>query len=206
MAHECGKAAMRRAHDPAFGCHYFVGNGLDVGGGYDPLSNYRHLFPLMGEVRNWDMDDGDAQDLAGVPDDSFDFVHSSHSLEHMRNPFSALGRWLDVTKPGGYVVVLVPDEDLYEQGVWPSTFNGDHKRSFTICKLVPEHRLSEATVNVTRLVDEFAGVAECKRIVQLHASFREDWPRADQTRTPVGECAIEFVLRKRPVALADVSR
>ena len=196
MAHECGKAAMRRAMDPAFTCHYFKGNGLDVGGGYDPLSNYRHLFPLMGDVRNWDVEDGDAQELQGVPDDSFDFVHSSHSLEHMRNPNAAIFHWLRVTKPGGYVVVLVPDEDLYEQRVWPSTFNPDHKRSFTIAK-DPGASWSPASCNVIDLVRDFAHRAECKRIVQLHASFREDWPRADQTRTPVGECAIEFVLKKR---------
>jgi hypothetical protein len=30
--------------------------------------------------------------------------------------------------------VIVPDEDLYEQGVWPSRFNPDHKWTFTIAK------------------------------------------------------------------------
>jgi hypothetical protein len=28
----------------------------------------------------------------------------------------------------------VPDEDLYEQGVWPSRFNAGHRWSFTIHK------------------------------------------------------------------------
>jgi hypothetical protein len=27
--------------------------------------------------------------------------------------------------------VLVPDYELYEQGVWPSTFNSDHRHQFT---------------------------------------------------------------------------
>jgi hypothetical protein len=30
--------------------------------------------------------------------------------------------------------VIVPDEDLYEQGIWPSRFNSDHKWTFTIAK------------------------------------------------------------------------
>jgi hypothetical protein len=39
-----------------------------------------------------------------------------------------------VLKPGGHLVCLVPDEDLYEQGMFPSTFNDDHKRTLTIAK------------------------------------------------------------------------
>jgi len=30
--------------------------------------------------------------------------------------------------------ILVPDEDLYEQGYWLSLFNHDHKATFTISK------------------------------------------------------------------------
>jgi hypothetical protein len=32
---------------------------------------------------------------------------------------------------------------------------------------------------------------------QLSATYRFDLPRYDQTLTPVGECGIEFVIRKR---------
>jgi hypothetical protein len=38
-------------------------------------------------------------------------------------------------KPGGFLFFIVPDEDLYEQGVFPSRFNADHKATFTICKI-----------------------------------------------------------------------
>jgi predicted SAM-dependent methyltransferase len=127
MSHEASKAALRRLHDPAFMARYMVGHALDVGAGEDGLSKQMHLWPLLRSVRDWDVGDGDAQTLDGVPDGSFDLVHSSHSLEHMRGVVGALDRWLDVTKPGGHVVVLVPDEDMYEQGQYPSTFNPDHK-------------------------------------------------------------------------------
>ncbi len=42
--------------------------------------------------------------------------------------------WLRVLKPGGHLVVTIPEEDLYEQGRFPSTFNLDHKWTFTIHK------------------------------------------------------------------------
>jgi hypothetical protein len=28
------------------------------------------------------------------------------------------------------MIIVVPDEDLYEQGIWPSMFNSDHKATF----------------------------------------------------------------------------
>ena len=36
----------RRAYDSRFATRYFVGNGLDVGGGHDSLALYTELFPL----------------------------------------------------------------------------------------------------------------------------------------------------------------
>jgi len=37
-----------------------------------------------------------------------------------------------LVKPGGYLVTVVPDEDLYEQFNWPSIFNQDHKVTFRL--------------------------------------------------------------------------
>lgn len=42
--------------------------------------------------------------------------------------------WFALVKPGGHLIVIVPDEDLYEQGHFPSIFNNDHKSTFTISK------------------------------------------------------------------------
>ena len=38
-------------------------------------------------------------------------------------------------KPGGYLILVVRDEDLYEQGIWPSIFNTDHKATFRLDKV-----------------------------------------------------------------------
>lgn len=194
MPFECGKAAMRRLHEPGFGTRYFVGDGIDVGGGYDPLWSYRELFPAIRSCRNWDLADGDAQEMAGVPDDTFDFVHSSHCLEHMVDPFEALANWFRILRPGGHLVVLVPDEDLYEQGVWPSTWNSDHKRTFTLYK---HDSWSPASTNVFELVASLGACAEPLKLQRLDVSFI--WgtdQRIDQTQMVTGECAIEFIVRK----------
>ncbi len=169
---------------------------MDVGSGHDPLEAYRGLWPGMVSVRSWDVGDGDAQRLAGVAEGVYDFVHSSHSLEHMADPLEALRNWVRVVRPGGYVVVVVPDEDMYEQGVWPSTFNADHRHSFTVAK---RGSWSPASVNVTGLVEGVADVAECVSLLLLDATFVPGRGRSDRTQSVLGESAIEFVLRKRGV-------
>ncbi len=192
---ECSKSIQRRLSDSNFVRRYFVGDGLDVGGKPDPLSLYRELFPLMDSVKTWDWDDGDAQLLAGVPDESFSFVHSSHCLEHLVDPSEGLRNWFRVLREGGHLVISVPDEDLYEQGVFPSTFNRDHRWTFTIFKT---RSWSDRSLNILDLIRVLSDAAEPVRIEQLSASYRFDLPRFDQTLTPVGECGIEFVIRKRP--------
>jgi SAM-dependent methyltransferase len=195
MPYECGKAVMRRLHEPGFGTRYFVGAGLDIGAGPDGLSHYQDLFPAITSVRDWDLPDGDAQLLASVPEAAYDFVHSSHCLEHMRDPAEALQHWFRVVKPLGHLIVLVPDEDLYEQGVWPSTFNSDHKRTFTIHK---PGSWSPVSTNVTDLLATLGPRAKVIKLQLLDLTFRYHAPRVDQTGSIVGECAIEFIVRKLP--------
>lgn len=192
---ECSKSITRRLSDPNFTNRYFAGRGLDIGGKPDPLALYRQLFCQMVEVRTWDWEDGDAQFLASVKDCEFDFVHSSHCLEHLVDPLEGIQNWLRVVRPGGYLVVTVPDEDLYEQGVFPSTFNRDHKWTFTIYKT---RSWSGRSLNVIDIVRGLGESAELVRVEQLSSTYRFDLPRYDQTLTPVGECGIEIVIRKRP--------
>ena len=191
---ECSKSIQRRLSDSNFLRRYFNGDGLDIGGKPDPLLLYKELFPLLRSMRTWDWEDGDAQLLHGVGDSSFDFVHSSHCLEHLIDPTEGLRNWLRVVRKGGYLVITVPDEDLYEQGVFPSTFNKDHKWTFTIFK---HTSWSNRSINILDLVRNLVDEAELVRVEQLSATYRFDLPRYDQTLTPVGECGIEFVIRKR---------
>lgn len=194
---ECSKSIQRRLADSNFLRRYFVGEGLDIGGKPDPLLLYKELFPLMRSVRTWDWEDGDAQFLKGVADGSLGFVHSSHCLEHLVDPAEGLRNWFRVVKESGYLVITVPDEDLYEQGVFPSTFNRDHKWTFTIFKT---KSWCYNSINLLDIVRELGHAAEVVKIEQLSATYRFDLPRFDQTLTPVAECGIELVIRKRPVA------
>lgn len=104
---------------------WLKGDGLDIGCGPDPI---------VPGVRAFDVGDGDANEILHHVSGSFDFVFSSHCLEHMRDPADALRQWWQLVRPGGLLIVIVPDEDLYEQGYFPSLFNSDHKATFTISK------------------------------------------------------------------------
>ena len=197
--HESSKSIFHKIKDSRYATRYLIGNGIDIGAGPDSLAQYYEFFPLIKSCRAWDLADGDAELMAGVADNTFDFVHSSHCLEHMRNPRTALANWLRILKPNGHLICIIPDEDLYEQGVFPSTFNSDHKHTFTIHKKMS---WSSESINVVDLLSKVPDPLQIKKIELLDATFRYDLnkkidkPRFDQTLTPVGECAIEFVVKK----------
>ncbi len=121
---ETAKASQRR-QDSGFYEKYIKGRGIDIGHGGSPITK---------DCDGWEIDRGDATKLVGIPDGIYDWVYSSHLLEHLEEPEIALSRWWDIIKPGGYLIVAVPDEDAYERGEWPSTHNPDHKFSYTIKK------------------------------------------------------------------------
>lgn len=201
---ECSKSITRRLADSNFSSRYFVGNGVDIGGKPDPLVLYRELFHGITDLKTWDWDDGDAQFMHGVQDGTFDFVHSSHCLEHLVAPAEGLRNWFRILRPNGFLIVTVPDEDLYEQGLFPSTFNADHKWSFSIYK---RQSWCSQSLNIIDLILTLGDEAELIRIEQLSATYRYNLPRFDQTLTPVGECGIEFIVRKRPQSeIADKGR
>jgi SAM-dependent methyltransferase len=104
---------------------FLCGTGLDIGPGSDPVAAF---------VRRFDVEHGDAARIDEIVDDNFDYVWSSHCLERMPDPRDALQRWWSLVKPGGHLILVVPDEDLYEQGYFPSRFNSDHRATFTIEK------------------------------------------------------------------------
>ena len=52
----------------------------------------------------------------------------------MFNPYRTVKEWFSLVKQNGLLIIIVPDEDLYEQGVFPSRYNNDHKWTFIINK------------------------------------------------------------------------
>lgn len=105
---------------------YLNGKGIDIGAGSDPI------IVENGTVDIWDMPQGDAQYLKGLADNSYDFLYSSHCLEHMVDLKESLKNWSRVVKPGKFLYIIIPDLERYELFNWPSKFNGDHKHSFSL--------------------------------------------------------------------------
>lgn len=180
------KSSKRRINHPEF-FNYFSGNGIDIGCGRDPVSS--KIYPNVISVKAWDLQDGDAQYLKGIDDATFDFVHSSHCLEHMVDPIVALNNWIRVCKPNGMIIITVPDEDLYEGSVWPSRFNRDHKWSFTT---IAGSKLPKSIFVPDMLKQVNAKVIRYQLITEFYDLSKKG---TDQTLGPA-ECAIEIILQK----------
>jgi SAM-dependent methyltransferase len=121
------------------------GKGIDIGCGPDPVAD---------DARRFDVEDGDANQITQYISDQFDYVFASHCLEHMHQPREAILEWWKLVKPGGHLFIIVPDEDLYEMGVFPSRFNPDHKATFTIAKA---KSWSPVSINVLDLARTLPG-------------------------------------------------
>jgi predicted SAM-dependent methyltransferase len=126
------------------------GVGLEIGGPSDVFkaSGVLPVYPIIKKLDNcnfsdettWEgvIDEGmtvqygdqasvgrqyisEASDLNQIQSASYDFVLSSHVIEHVANPLQGLSEWLRVLKQGGILVLLVPHKD--------GTF--DHRRPVT---------------------------------------------------------------------------
>lgn len=136
--HESSKTNALRSQ--AFKKLYFSGRVLDIGAGTDPVCAHAEVF---------DQQHGGANQIDKYfAPHTFDTVHSTHCLEHMQDPLDALKKWWSLVKPNGYLITVVPDEDLYEQGIWPSFFNKDHLSSFRIDKATPLSAVSHDIVAI----------------------------------------------------------
>jgi hypothetical protein len=116
-------------------------------------------------------------------------THLQEHLVALRDPLEALANWIRVVRPGGYLVISVPDGDPYERGTWPSTFNKDRKITFTVCK---KSSWSLVSVNVFDLLAPF-----CDRVKPVSVIPTDHYQTPRFGSTPLSQCAIEFVLKKQ---------
>jgi SAM-dependent methyltransferase len=196
---ETSKAMRRRQKsvDPVDWKSVFVGRGLDVGPGDDPL--LPGWFPGIGEVVFFDKQHGDANRLSAYfPPESFDFIHSSQSLEHMFDPTACVKDWLTLLKKGGWLICTVPSWELYEGMIWPSRFNWDHKSTWSLSL-----NGSPAPIHI-HVPKWLAKLRDTDRVIQEYHyqlcdggyNYRVG-PGLDQTIPPNGaEAFIEFVMRR----------
>jgi len=86
----------------------------------------------------------DATNLYFSQDGEFDFVCSSHVLEHIANPIKAIKEWMRVVKKGGVIYCAVPDK----------RFTFDHKRKRTTMQhLVSDYQSNIGPHDITHLQD-----------------------------------------------------
>lgn len=153
MSMESTKTRMIRGD--TFEHAYLSGRVIDVGCGPDLVVPHAEPF---------DLEHGDAGRISTFREPlAYDAVHSSHCLEHMEDVPTALAEWWKLVRPGGYLVVVVPEEDLYEQGIWPSLFNDDHKATF---RLRRPTSWSPVSYDIGALFDALPNVAIVSEEVQ----------------------------------------
>lgn len=134
------------------------GRGIEIGG---PSAIFKSALPVyrLVCVENYTFPMHDASKL-DRDDASCDFVLSSHMLEHSANPLRVLCEWRRVLKPGGHLLLVLPEGSL--------TF--DHLRPITTM----EHLLSDFENNVGE--DDRTHIGESIRLVdRQHWSFLADW-------------------------------
>lgn len=121
--------------------------------------NYRHKYIC------------NATDLSIIPDASYDFLLSSHCLEHIANPLKAVGEWLRILRHGAYVLIIVPDK----------RYTFDHMRPITQF----DHILYDYEQNVGE--DDLTHVPETIRLhdAKLDMLIKDcdvDWSNNIETR------------------------
>lgn len=156
---------------------WFVGkSGIEIGGPSQVFSK-RGIFPVypiagnldncnyrsktvwggaagQGERYRFDPDKPDGQqhiaeatDMGSLPSGAYDFVLSSHVLEHSANPILALSEWKCLLKDDGYLVLVLPDKK--------HTF--DHRRPVTaLAHLIDDFNARTGEDDLTHLPEILA--------------------------------------------------
>jgi predicted SAM-dependent methyltransferase len=95
--------------------HYCIGRGLEIGPGKNPYCNPSTTLFLDKFTDNNDATPrpdiiSDASQVP-KPDETFDYVLSSHVLEHMQDTIGTLKEWIRVLKKDGILFLLLPHAD-----------------------------------------------------------------------------------------------
>lgn len=89
----------------------------------------------------------EATELRMIPDSTYDFLLSSHVLEHLANPLKGLREWRRVLKDDGILILVVPHKD--------GTF--DHRRPVTrLSHLIEDFRHETTEEDLTHLEEVLA--------------------------------------------------
>jgi SAM-dependent methyltransferase len=107
---------------------YCQGHGIDIGA---------DRWPLPGATPVYNEPHQNAHKLDSIPNTSLDYVHSSHCLEHLDRWQDALRLWASKLKPGGYLFLYLPHEDMKLWNPGSPWVHDGHKWQPTIAVLKP---------------------------------------------------------------------
>ena len=188
---EAHKAMIRRINNIKEYQQFFRGDGIDIGAGSDCIDAFIQQFPQMRTVHNYDLRVAGAEKCGQILDNSYNFLHSSHWLEHFSDPTTVVNHWVRVVKVGGFIIITVPDEHMYEKDMWPSPFNSRHQWSFRFGGNSERSTSIDAIKFFNTIPD--VSVISIKRVTENYFETDEDLT----ARTDINvECGIEIILKK----------
>ncbi len=163
---ETFKAKKRRDKEGFFEL-YCKGKGVDIGYGGDLLSP---------NCFGWDIEDGDAHYLEKISNEEFNFLYSSHLLEHLDDVNVTIKNW------------WLPERDLYEKKkTLPSRFSLDHKHFFKL-----ENDEKPNTIGIMQLLER-----NLKNYKVIYSKIcKEGFTITDPYKHSDGEYSIEIIVQK----------
>ena len=147
---------------------YCSGHGAEIGAGVSPFlvplgsrttyidavpASYWRKLPMWADEKVLDAEIIDeAATLEKIGDATFDYLVAAHVLEHIDDPIRALKNWTRVVRPGGHIVIAVPDK----------RFCGEEARELTTLEHMQRDHMEGPHVSARQHYDEhhwhFAGL------------------------------------------------
>ncbi len=184
------KAKQRRLKENFFEL-YCKGKGIDIGCGIDPILPNAYCYDkVIDQVF-------DATYVKEIEDESFDFVYSSHCLEDLEDPATAIKNWWRIVKPSGFLIIYVPHRDLFERKKnLPSAGNQNHKWYFLIDRDEPP-----VTLGLVPLVSKNLTNYDIIYVKKCDTNYTRRIENLENNMYRIiatGEFSIEMVIQKYP--------
>ena len=187
-------------------CRYRVasflrGRGLDIGCGSEKVCKEAIGIDVApGADITLDLSADRALDLFG--DGAFDYVFSSHCLEDFNCTAAILKEWWRVIRPGGYLVLYLPDRKFYPQKGTAGA-NPNHQHDFewpdiwAILKKFGNVKLISATEHSES--NEYSFQMVCQKTFGLYKGYCSGCPYTKSSVWRFSRDILDRLLRRRLV-------
>jgi predicted SAM-dependent methyltransferase len=142
----------------------------------------------------------DASNLYFADSNEYDFVCSSHLLEHLMNPIKAIEEWKRVIKPQGIIYCAVPDK----------RFTFDHKRKRTTMQHILKDFYSDVSPRDETHIQEALFGIDYKLAgmnKRQHKKWVEDYVDASKkTGAPIYQPHVHVYTKEDVIALFKISK